>query len=350
MIMTLLSSIYTGIVRLRLTLYKYGIRKIKRLDRPVISIGNITMGGTGKTPFTIFTARLLVQAGFSPAILSRGYRGTAEKRNLLISNREGILHPANVSGDEPRLMAENLPRVPIAVGGNRYRSGIVCLQDPSANPDLFILDDGFQHVQLYRDIDIVLIDATSPFGGGETPPKGILREPLSSLRRADALVITRSHLAKENRDLIRARLRNFSPSAPVFFFSHRISGFHALGTNLKQQESFQADPPGKSAFVLAAIGNPFQFLKDLDKLGLKIEGKILMRDHHLFTQPDVDQAIEQFRDSGAEFMVTTEKDSIKLKNLDLRDVPIYFAAMRMYSGEEDRFRSWLLGKLPSPST
>jgi len=196
MIRSILSLIYSLVVRVRLLLYTSGLKKSRCLKSPVISIGNITLGGTGKTPFTIYLAKKLKNEGFSPAVLSRGYRGSAEKMNLLVSNGRELLCSAEESGDEPRLMAEKLPGIMVAVGSNRFKSARLCHQEKSPETNIFILDDGFQHIQLQRDLDIVLIDATNPFGGEMLVPSGILREPLSSLARADAFVITRCHLSE----------------------------------------------------------------------------------------------------------------------------------------------------------
>ena len=353
MIRSILAAVYSCIVRLRLNLYASGLKKTGKLDTPVISIGNITLGGTGKTPFTIYICRLLQGEGFRPAVLSRGYRGTAEKRNLLVSNGKEAFCSAEESGDEPRLMADNLPGVPVAVGGRRQDSARLCLADPSLDPDLFILDDGFQHIQLQRDINIVLVDATSPFGGERVIPDGILREPLSSLKRADAFVVTRAHQAEEALEMIASRLKEYNPSAPVFFFSHRLADFRIVRETASGSDNAERpghSPPGTKAFVLAAIGNPLQFIKDLENLGLQISGRVLMRDHHPFSQHELDLTMEEFRESGAEFIITTEKDAIRLKNLDLRGMPLYSVGLETYSSEEARFREWVLPLLPAPSS
>lgn len=350
MIKSILAGIYSCSVRIRLKLYATGLKQSRKLDTPVISIGNIVLGGTGKTPFTIYLCQMLLNAGLKPAVLSRGYRGTAEKRNLLVSNGKEVLCSPTESGDEPWLMAKKFSGVPVAVGGVRYKSASLCQADPTLNPDIFVLDDGFQHIQLQRDINIVLIDATSPFGGEYVVPRGILREPLSSLERADAFVVTRTHLEGEDRDRIRSRLNGYSPLAPVFFYSHRLSGFSPVsGTenNDGPSASCAGDPPGSNSFVLAAIGNPLQFIRDLENLGLNISGQALMRDHHPFSQQELGRVMEEFEDSGAEFIVTTEKDAVRLSNLNLRGVPLYSAGLEVYSSDETKFREWLLERLSS---
>ena len=349
MIRSILAGIYSCIVRIRLHLYKTGLRPVRKLDRTVISIGNIVLGGTGKTPFTIYMCQMLLDAGHKPAVLSRGYRGTAEKRNLLISNGREILCSPSESGDEPWLMADKLSGVPVVVGGMRYKSARLCQSDPSLDPDIFLLDDGFQHIQLHRDINIVLIDATSPFGGEYVLPRGILREPISSLKRADAFIVTRSHLGSEGLDEICSRLRQYSPSSPIFLYSHRLSGFTPVfGIDSENQDSaFHTEkPPGENAFVLAAIGNPLQFISDLENLGLNISGQVLMRDHHPFSQEDMYDVIREFKDSGAEFIITTEKDAIRMNHLNLSKAPLYSVGLEVYSSDEKKFREWLLKRLP----
>ncbi len=352
MIRSILAVIYSCIIRIRLQLYRGGLRPVRKLDRTVISIGNIVLGGTGKTPFTIYICQMLLDSGIRPAILSRGYRGTAEKRNLLVSNGSEILCSSTESGDEPWLMAAKLAGAPVAVGGTRYKSARLCQSSQSLNPDVFLLDDGFQHIQLHRDIDIVLIDATSPFGGEYVLPKGILREPLSSLERADAFIVTRTHLRSEGLDKICSRLNQYNPTSPIFLFSHRLSGYapvYGIDTTNRDSASPTEKPPGKNAFVLAAIGNPLQFIKDLENLELNISGQVLMRDHHPFSQEDMDRVIDGFKDSGAEFIITTEKDAIRMSHLNLRKAPIFSVGLVVQSSEENKFREWLLKQVSDSS-
>ena len=345
---SILAEIYSFIVRIRLQLYQTGIKKIRRAPKPVISIGNITLGGTGKTPFTIYLCRILAEAGLKPAVLSRGYRGTGEKRNVLISNGREILCSPRVSGDEPRLIAESLPGTPVAVGGKRYASAKLLASDSSLDFDIYVLDDGFQHIQLHREIDLALIDATSPFGGDRLIPAGILREPLSSLARADAFIVTRTHLARKKKEEIRKKLKRYNPAAPVFFYRHRLSAFKPAGllkdTDVKNDLPL-ADLPGKAAFVLAAIGNPLQFLKDLEAMGFQIAGQILMRDHHAYTQQDIERLVDEFKAAGADFIVTTEKDLVRMRHLDLHDIPFFAAVQEVCSEEESRFKEWLSSSL-----
>jgi len=347
MIRSILSLTYSLIVRVRLLLYTSGLKKTRRLNSPVISIGNITLGGTGKTPFTIYLAKKLRNEGFSPAVLSRGYRGSAEKMNLLVSNGRKLLCSAEESGDEPRLMAEKLPGIKVAVGANRFKSASLCHQEKSPETNIFILDDGFQHVQLKRDLDIVLIDATNPFGGEMLVPSGILREPLSSLARADAFVITRCHLS-EGTEEISQRLREFNPSAPIFPFKHRITTLSPVDfppTEPSVPDLAAEELNGKRALVLAAIGNPLQFLQDLEDLGLTITGTILKRDHHPYTQGDIDAAADEFRRSGADFIVTSEKDEIRIRHLDPAGAPFFSAVLEVNSDCENDFSVWLMTRL-----
>jgi len=155
--------------------------------------------------------------------------------------------------------------------------------------------------------------------------------------------------------MIRSRLNQYNPCAPVFFYSHRLQGFHPVISfspgrkSGKDSRQGPVDPPGHRVFVLAAIGNPLQFLRDLEDLGLEISGRILPRDHHPYSQQDLDQAAVAFLNSGAEFMVTTEKDAVRLRHLDLRDIPLYSIGLELFSSEENRFREWLLERLPELS-
>jgi len=348
MFKSLLAAIFNAVVRVRLWLYKSGLKKTHRLEKPVVSIGNITLGGTGKTPFTIYLCRILESEGHSPAVLSRGYRGTGENSNLLISDGRDILSPPEVSGDEPRLIAESLPGIPVAIGGRRHASARIISGNPALDTSIFVLDDGFQHIQLHRDINLVLVDATSPFGGGKLVPAGILREPLESLSRADALIVTRSHLKPEKREVIREELSHYAPSIPIFFYCHRITGFRPVrpgGNSLKTDGATKGAPPGDKAFLLAAIGNPIQFTRDLEMLNLDIRGKILMRDHHAYDEKDLAGITDEFRLSGADFIVTTEKDAVRLRGLEIDRLPLFAAVQEIYSDEEIRFREWLSDRL-----
>ena len=184
------SHAYSAGMRFWRWTYLSGLRKRKRLARPVISIGNLTVGGTGKTPFTICLARSLQQKGYRPAIISRGYKRRGDRRAMIVSDGSGIHSNAYWAGDEPVLMAGALPGVPVVVGSDRFEAGKLAIT--RFNPDMLLLDDAFQHLRLYRDLDILLMDAAQPLGNGFVFPRGTLREPADAAGRADVVVMTRA--------------------------------------------------------------------------------------------------------------------------------------------------------------
>ena len=176
-------------MRLRALFYEIGIFRVKRLPLPVISVGNITMGGTGKTPTVILIARELMARGKRVAVLTRGYGGSLEGETRIVSDGEKLFLSPAEAGDEPCLLASSLPGLMVVMGSDRYRAGCLALKELS--PDCFILDDGFQHQRLGRDLDILLLDGTAPFNNGWTLPAGFLREPISAVSRADLVILTR---------------------------------------------------------------------------------------------------------------------------------------------------------------
>ena len=304
----------------------------KKLPCKVVSIGNITVGGTGKTPATIAVAEEAVKRGFMPVILTRGYKGTA-KGPCFVSKGDGPLLSASQAGDEPFLMAEKLPGIVIVKGPDRYVSGRFALQalgigkeaegaaggikgnpiglEPAAlNPVLFILDDGFQHWRLHRDRDVVLIDAGNPFGNGKLLPSGRLREPLTELKRADVIAVTKS--PREDMGLIR-EIRRYNTHAPIFFPDHR-----AVSVSLRSGEKKPlAWVHGMNVFCFCGLADPGSFRNTVAGAGARVTGMRAYPDHHPYTQQDIAVIMNDCRMSGAEWVVTTEKDMAKIRNLDL---------------------------------
>lgn len=188
--LSFLSLLYGGAHRLRCVAYQRGWRRTHRLSCPVVSIGNLVAGGTGKTPMTQFIARHAQHLGYHPVILSRGYKGRAERKGGVVSDGTTVLMTPEMAGDEPFMLASSLTGIPVIVGQDRYRSG--CLAIKQFQPDLILLDDGFQHIRLARDLNILLLDNHRPMGNGYLLPRGILREPLAAIKRADVVVFTRA--------------------------------------------------------------------------------------------------------------------------------------------------------------
>jgi tetraacyldisaccharide 4'-kinase len=298
----------------------YSLRHRQRLPHKVVSIGNITTGGTGKTPAAIALAEEAKRRGLYPVILTRGYRGKA-KGPCFVTKGKGPLLSADDAGDEPLLMAERLEGVPVVKGCDRHEAGRYALAHIDHEGEfLFILDDGFQHWRLHRDKDIVLIDALNPFGNRMLLPFGRLREPLGSLDRADIIVLSKSDGDRQDRqgrpcvDALAREIRKYT-KARIFQAEHRPLSCRFLSGEKKPPEWLL----GRKVFGLSAIGNPLSFEKTVLSLGAKFLGRRMFRDHHRYSSSDIAKVTEGAQESGAEWIVTTEKDIIKLRNLDLPD-------------------------------
>ncbi|MFZ2197437.1 MAG: tetraacyldisaccharide 4'-kinase [Thermodesulfovibrionales bacterium] len=300
----------------------FSLRHRKKLPYRVISIGNITVGGTGKTPATIALAQEAKERGYSPVILTRGYKGSV-KGPCFVSKGEGPLLNVREAGDEPVLISEKLPGVPVVKGGNRYEAGMFALQnmDPqlsgSGSQPLFILDDGFQHWKLCRDKDVLLIDSGDPFGNRTLLPLGKLREPLGAIKRADIVVLTKCNapggFQKSNIEGIIDEIKQYNAKAPVF-----LSGHTTIALSLQSGEKI---PPerlkNRKVFGFCALGNPGSFRNTVAGTGAVIAGFTTFRDHYRFSGRDMIKIKEEAMKSGAEWIVTTEKDMIKIRGLDL---------------------------------
>lgn len=294
------SKLYGIGVSLRTRLYASGLLKQKRLKATVISVGNLSVGGTGKTPLVIWLTEKLLEQGQRVAILTRGYRGTAG------------------SSDEVEVMRSRLQnRVVFGVGKNRFAEG-QRIESRQAI-DIFLLDDGFQHLQLARDLDIVLIDASRPLAQASLPA-GPMREPLSALARAGIIIFTRT----ENTPGAKEALQRLS-NLPIFSASTRLLGFRRFGSEgLLQTVAELGNGP---FFVFCGIGNPEAFVRDLQRWGITPAGHMFFVDHHRYTLEDV-QAIEQAaRRVGANGLLTTEKDSCNLRGVTFPSLHVYVSVI-----------------------
>ncbi|MCG6553341.1 MAG: tetraacyldisaccharide 4'-kinase [Candidatus Magnetominusculus sp. LBB02] len=282
------------------------LKRRKRLPHPVVSIGNLTVGGTGKTPAVIAMAKEAQRRGLNPVILTRGYKGTLGDGPCFISKGDGPLVSAQEGGDEPVLMANRLPGVEIIKGANRYEAGLLC-----QHGDFFILDDGFQHWGLYRDVDIVLIDSLNPFGGGLLP-MGRMREPLEALSRATFIVMTK--LPRPTKEAAAGYAINGitipTPASSEFIYgaSHEPSALIARNGAALPLSNIT----GKRVAALSAIGNPAGFHKTLTSVGAEIVHTIQFRDHHYYTEADAAKILKSAEAHSAELIITTEKDLLKL--------------------------------------
>jgi tetraacyldisaccharide 4'-kinase len=300
---------YGAGMRLRAWLYRRGIFRAHRLDGIVISVGNLTLGGTGKTPLVAWLAARLADAGNRVGVLMRGYRGHG-----------GI-------SDEAELLRARLgDRVRLGIGANRYRKGRELAR---SGVNCFVLDDGFQHLALARDVDIVLIDALDPFGAGLLPV-GRRREPKAALRRADLVIITRSAHAPA----VEAVVRRFT-DAPIFYASTELEKVVPAANSAV--EAGAADWFGRRVFAFCGIGNPQAFFEDVQRWGMELAGGMVFRDHHRYTPRDGLRIEQAALATGAEALVTTEKDVYNLRAVYFVRLPVYFCRIALRLAEAEKF-------------
>jgi len=280
----------------------------------IISIGNITTGGTGKTPATIYFSKLLRAEYPNQAVLSRGYGGRLSHETNLLSDGFRLLMDSDDSGDEPYLMAVNLPGVKIAVGRNRLKNAEHLVRESGTS--LFLLDDGFQHYRIARDADVVLIDATNPFGSGKLLPQGILREPVENLVRASAIVLTKTDLVTLSvLEELRENIRKISGLSHIFISRHAAKGL------VRIPHEYTPQSPGKiedtsilkyeTVWALSAIANSRAFEEMLRRAGAEKVEQISFRDHHDFSEKDIRMILSRVR--PYDLIVTTEKDYVRLR-------------------------------------
>jgi tetraacyldisaccharide 4'-kinase len=312
-----LGLLYGTVMRLRNAFYEHGLLRSRRLPGTVISVGNLTVGGTGKTPMVLWIAERLAAEGHRPAILMRGYRG--------LGRGDGNCEE---SADEVALLRQRLDvRAQFGVGKDRYKNGLALAKDGA---EWFILDDGFQHLELQRDANIVLLDATDPFGGGGVMPAGRLREPRSGLARADIVIITRTNHAPALETVIRRFTR-----APIFYARTRLDGVlraplltEALPESERQQYKF---------FAFCGIGNPVAFYDDLKKWGFSLVQQCSLSDHHRYSTAEIQELEAEAAAAGANALICTEKDVFNLPTSLASTLPIYVCRIRLALNDENAF-------------
>lgn len=291
----------------------YKTYKKKRLPSPVISVGNLTLGGTGKTPAVIAIAEEAIKRGYTPCILTRGYRGKI-KKPVIVSKGNGPLCSPFDAGDEAFLMAERLKGVEVIKSADRYEGGHL-----SENANLFILDDGYQHWKLHRDKDILLIDSIDPFGNGKLFPSGKLREPSSEVKRADVIVITRA--SEAHNDLLDT-LKTYNKDAEYY-----LSHVNATWLVRHDGELFSANEIlRKRVYAFCGIGNPGSFIQSVLRFGVYLVGFKSFRDHHIYTDQNIEEIRQEAMKTGANWILMTEKDLVKLNKFKL---PKDFVALRV---------------------
>ena len=299
---------FQGVVRLRNRMYDLCLLPQARLSQPVISIGNLTVGGSGKTPFVIHVARTISDMGPVPALLSRGYR-RGGKKPVILAPGAPIPNPALTLGDEPALVRRHQGRLWLGIWSKRYSAGLQISR--RAQRLCFLLDDGFQHRHLKRDMDLVVIDRSQPLEENRMLPAGTLREPLAGLRRADLVVINGQYQG-DGEDPIESFVHRISAHVPVFHCQQRIECFVRFTEWKNQSPDNDCIACPTSAFLVAAIGNPDRFRKDVEASGVAIAGTRFFRDHFRLRESDWTDCMAEARARGAASVITTEKDAVKL--------------------------------------
>ena len=298
-----LAPVYRGAVAVRRAAYRRGWMRRERLVVPVISVGNLSFGGTGKTPTVIALVRDLVRMGRRPAVLTRGYKRLDDGQVVVVG--PDPRQTAAEVGDEPLEMARRLPGVPVIVDTNRARGGAEAQRQGA---DVVLLDDGFQHLRLDRDLDLVLIDSGDPWGGGRLPPLGRLREPLNALVRADAVLVTK--VPTQWRPVvaeIESVLDRLAPRLQVFVSRMRPSRVHVPGDGWREPEVLS----GQRVMAFAALGRPDGFATTLTEAGAEVAVTRWFPDHHAYTDQELSELVEQATAASA-VPVTTAKDAVKL--------------------------------------
>ncbi|MGH2626098.1 MAG: tetraacyldisaccharide 4'-kinase, partial [Anaerolineales bacterium] len=298
------SHVYGGAVSLRNALFAHGLATVRRLPVPVVSVGNLVVGGTGKTPFVEMVARRLHERGHQIAILLRGYRGGSAKPAIICDGR-GLLAAPPTAADEAYLLGRRLRGVSVLTGANRYQVGQLALAHLGSG--IILLDDGFQHRGLHRDLDIVLIDGGNPFGYGRLLPSGLLREPPEALARADLVVITHADLGHDL-DATRRSIRRYAPTTPIALAVHRpLSVIGWDGAELPAHSL-----SGQRLMAFSGIANPGRFEATLARLGAVVLAHHAFPDHYACSAADLEALSAAADKAGASMIVTTEKDLIRL--------------------------------------
>jgi tetraacyldisaccharide 4'-kinase len=320
------SLLYGAAVLVRAWLYRKGILRQKRLNAVVISVGNLTTGGTGKTPLVMELAQRLCDRGKRVGILSRGYRGGVRTGQGAAKSPDA--DSAVILSDETWMMQRHLgAHVRLGVGADRYAHGVKLERE---GIEWLLLDDGFQHLRLARDADILLIDSRDPFGSGHLLPAGRLREPKSAMRRADLIVITRS----EHAPALESVVRRYTP-APIFYATIELKEIYLEGRGTGDQRT--ADWLGKRMFVFCGIGNPAAFVENVGHWGMDVAGHMAFRDHHRYTAADLAQIERRATAAGAEALMCTEKDSYNLGDARPRELPLYVCRIATRLADPARF-------------
>ena len=335
-----LSAAYRAMMHARLALYRRGTLPVYRLAAPVISVGNVTTGGTGKTPLVERICYLLTLEGKKVCVLTRGYGRENPKMRVVVSDGTEILATEREAGDEPFLLAQNLKGLAAVVSdADRFSAGEWAMSELGA--DAFVLDDGFQHLRLARELDIVAVDATNPWSGNHLLPYGRLREPVSGLSRADCIVITRCEQSDDTR-ILENEIGRLSRNRPTFLSQMKTKTVRAM-TGTVMTSPNRSGPIG----AFCAVGNPQSFFKHLRRDGFQLVFTRAFPDHHVYSQADISELVRDAKKQGATKMLTTAKDAVKLQSFDL-EIECQVLEIEVSIDHEERFIALLQNAISKP--
>ena len=333
------SFAFAAAVGVRYFLYRTGLIRRYPLGIQVISIGNVTAGGTGKTPVTEIFARTLAAEGRKVAILSRGYRRKEAPwwrrmftqvidPPLVVSDGRHVLLDSATGGDEPYMLASNLPGVAVVVDRNRVKAGRYAIKRLGC--DTLILDDGFQYQKLKHSVEVVLVDSTNPFGNGNMLPRGILREPARHLKRADIIFLTK---CRGDVSAVRDEIRRYNTKAEIVECNHSPKSLKDVWSREEYPLSWLQ---GKTMCTLSGIASPKGFENSLRRLGAKVVWCERYADHHRYDSSEILYALNRTADMGADALVTTEKDAVRFPRFETTPVRCLYLriAIEILSGAE----------------
>ncbi len=330
------SKVYQLAARFRIHLYEKGILEQKSLPCKVVSIGNITVGGTGKTPMVEYVANLLKGLGLKVAVISRGYGGYAQRSGGIVSNGKTTFMELRASGDEPQLLVSKLKGIPLLVGKDRYQAGRRAIR--RFGTSVLVLDDAFQHLPLKRDLDLLLLDGTRPFGNGHCIPRGTLREPAEQIKRASTFVLTRwtgeSNLTRE-RSMIEANVQG----RPIFRCVHVPEMLLVAG---RKKPLDLSNLKGRRLFAFSGIARNECFRETISKLEGCLAGFLEFPDHHRYAHHDLRLIWKRARDLNVEKIITTEKDYVNIRTEIPSALQLLVLAISISFGDDtEAFTSYL---------
>lgn len=320
--LTTLSVVYRAALLARGWVYDARLLSTQRLPCPVVSLGNVTVGGSGKTPLAELAALTLVALGAAPALVSRGY-GRVTRGVQVVADRGGVRLGARAAGDEPLLLAERLPGIPVIVGENRFEAGRQAVEAHGAS--VIVLDDGYQNRTIAKSLEILVVSARAPWGNGRLFPRGQLREPLSTLRRSHLVVVT-NPTGEEEVDAITRTLRVHDSPAPVVTARYEPLEVRRAGDGARLPLS---ELRGRRLLGVGGLASPRSFMETLRGLGVPLAGFAEFGDHHWYSDSDLAEVARRARLAGAEGLITTEKDAVRLRELTLPHLPLWVLTVRM---------------------